>query len=138
MERRDRARENKGREAVGKEPLLTIVRIKREERAEGGDRGAVHKLLTIEEERTLREQAESSKKAWMRIAANACDDRTEAERHMKKAVRQRDRARARCARIEDELETMKIITGVLAVTLLMLGIVVFLLAGAHVGFVTAG
>ena len=57
---------------------------------------------------------------------------------MKKAVRQRDRARTRCARIEDELETMKIITGVLAVTLLMLGIVVFLLAGAQVGFVTVG
>ena len=62
----------------------------------------------------------------------------EAEGRAKKAVRQIDRARARCARIEDELETWKIITGVLAVTLLMLGIVVFLLAGARVGFVTAG
>ena len=138
MERRDGARENKEQGAVGKEPLLTIVRIKREGRAEDGDRGAVHKLPTIEEERTLREQAESSKKVWMRIAANACDDRTEAERRMKKAIRQRDRERARCIRIEDELENWKVVAGVLAVTLLMLGIVVFLLAGAQVGFVTVG
>ena len=138
MERRDGARESKEQGAVGKEPLLTIVRIKREGRAEDGDRGVVHKLPTIEEERTLREQAESSKKVWMRIAANACDDRTEAERRMKKAIRQRDRERARCIRIEDELENWKVIAGFLVVTLLVLGIVVFLLAGAQVGFVTVG
>jgi len=114
------------------------VRIKREERAEDGDRGVVHKIPSIEEERTLREEAESSKKVWMRIAANACDDRTEAERRMKKVIKQRDRERARCIRIEDELENWKVVSGVLAVTLLMLGIVVFLLAGVQVGFVTAG
>ena len=138
MERRDGARENKGREAVGKEPLLTIVRIKREGRAEGGVSEDQHKPNAIEEERERRMQAELGKQFLMRMAAKAYDMKDEAEGRAKKAVRQRDRARARCERIADELETWKIITGVLAVTLLMLGIVVFLLAGAHVGFVTAG
>lgn len=138
MERRDGARENKGSEAVGKEPLLTIVRINREVRAEGGGREDQHKPKTIEEERELRMQAEHSKQFLMRMTAKAYDMKDEAEERAKKAVRQRDRARARCERIEDELETWKIIAGVLSVTLLMLGIVVFLLAGARVGFVTAG
>lgn len=136
MERRDGARENKGREAVGKEPLLTIVRIQREGRAEDGASEIPYKAKTIEEERELRMRAERSKQFLMRMTAKAYDMKDEAEERAKKAVRQRDRARARCARIEDELEAMKIITGVLAVTLLMLGIVVFLLAGAQVGFVT--
>ena len=138
MERRDGARENKDRGAVGKEPLLTIVRINREVRAEGGGREDQHKPKTIEEERELRMQAEHSKQFLMRMTAKAYDMKDEAEERAKKAVRQRDRARARCERIEDELETWKIIAGVLSVTLLMLGIVVFLLAGARVGFVTAG
>lgn len=138
MERRDGARENKDRGAVGKEPLLTIVRIKSEGRAEGGVSEDQHKPKTIEEERELRMRAEHSKQFLMRMTAKAYDMKDEAEERAKKVIRQRDRARARCERIEDELETWKIITGVLAVTLLMLGIVVFLLAGARVGFVTAG
>ena len=138
MERRDGARENKDRGAVGKEPLLTIVRINRGARAEGGVSEDQHKPKTIEEERELRMRAERSKQFLTRMTAKAYDMKDEAEGRAKKAIRQRDRARARCERIEDELETWKIITGVLAVTLLMLGIVVFLLAGARVGFVTAG
>lgn len=138
MERRDGARENKERGAVGKEPLLTIVRINREVRAEGGVSEDQHKPKTIEEERERRMQAEHSKQFLMRMTAKAYDMKDEAEERAKKAFRQRDRARARCERIEEELETWKIIAGVLSVTLLMLGIVVFLLAGARVGFVTAG
>lgn len=138
MERRDGARENKERGAVGKEPLLTIVRINREVRAEGGVSEDQHKPKTIEEERERRMQAEHSKQFLMRMTAKAYDMKDEAEERAKKAFRQRDRARARCERIEDELETWKIIAGVLSVTLLMLGIVVFLLAGARIGFVTAG
>lgn len=138
MERRDGARENKEQGAVGKEPLLTIVRINREVRAEGGGCEDQHKPKTIEEERELRMRAEHSKQFLMRMTAKAYDMKDEAEERAKKAFRQRDRARARCERIEDELETWKIIAGVLSVTLLMLGIVVFLLAGARVGFVTAG
>lgn len=138
MERRDGARENKEQGAVGKEPLLTIVRIKREGRAEDGAGEIPYKPKTIEEERELRMRAERSKQFLMRMTAKAYDMKDEAEERAKKVVRQRDRARARCERIEDELETWKIIAGVLSVTLLMLGIVVFLLAGARIGFVTAG
>lgn len=137
--RRDGNKErSKEWEAGEKQPLLTIVRINRPARAEDGALEIPYKAKTIEEERELRMRAERSKQFFMRMAAKAYDMKDEAVDRMKKAIRQRDRARARCSRVEDELEMMKVITGVLAVVLLMLGIVVFLLVGAQVGFVSVG